>query len=124
MIRIIHPRPELGRQSFLGVEFHDGTAEVDELHPEREQALLQHGFTLEKQLVGVPLEALSARELREAAELEGITVPAKARKAEIIALIEAAPLRTLTDVAEIDLEAESRREFMAAHTVPLGADED
>ncbi|MFD4111616.1 hypothetical protein ACFWWU_36495 [Streptomyces sp. NPDC058650] len=124
VIRIIHPQPELGRQTFLDVEFVDGTAEVAELHPEREQAILQHGFIIEEHLVGVRLEDLGVRELRDVAEVEGIALPAKAKKAEILALIEAAPLRTLSDVAEFDLEAESRREFMAAHTVPLGADED
>lgn len=49
MIRITHPRPQLGRQSALGVEFVDGVATVTELHPERERALLQHGFTVTAQ---------------------------------------------------------------------------
>lgn len=124
MLRINHPHPVLGRQTFLDVEFVDGAAEVAELHPEREQALLQHGFIIEEHLVGVRLEDLSVRELRDVAEAEGIELPAKAKRAEILALIDAAPLRTLSDVAEFDLDAESRREFLAAHTVPLGADED
>ncbi len=49
-MRILHPRPEPGRQSALGVEFRGGVADVDELHPERERALLQHGFTIEREL--------------------------------------------------------------------------
>ncbi|MFF3029143.1 hypothetical protein [Microbacterium sp. NPDC057944] len=48
MIRITHPRPQAGRQTSFGVEFVDGVATVDELHPERELALLQHGFAVEK----------------------------------------------------------------------------
>lgn len=48
VIRITHPRPQAGRQSALGVEFIDGTAQVESLHPEREQALTQHGFTIER----------------------------------------------------------------------------
>ncbi|GLU91345.1 hypothetical protein [Agromyces sp. NBRC 114283] len=107
MIRITHPRPHAGRQRFLGVEFVDGTAEVADLHPAREQALLQHGAAIE--LEGVPLEDLSARELRELAVDEGIDVPKKANKAQIIALITAAPVRTLA--AEFDLASQSRREF-------------
>lgn len=47
MIRITHPRPERGRQHALGVEFIDGVATVNELHPERELALVQHGHTVE-----------------------------------------------------------------------------
>lgn len=43
---IRHPRPELGRVTFLGVEFIDGTATVKNLHPEREAALLQHGCVI------------------------------------------------------------------------------
>jgi hypothetical protein len=46
---IRHPRPELGRVNFLGVEFIDGTARVDELHLERAAALLQHGFIIERE---------------------------------------------------------------------------
>lgn len=45
-IRIIHPRPAAGRQSAFQVDFVDGVAEVEALHPERELALKQHGFTL------------------------------------------------------------------------------
>lgn len=107
MIRITHPHPHAGRQRFLGIEFVDGTAHVAELHPEREQALLQHGATIE--LEGVPLEELSARELRELAADEGIDVPSKASKAQIITLINAAPVRQLP--SEFDLASQSRREF-------------
>lgn len=49
-MRIIHPRPALGSQKFIGVQFRDGAADVDELPPAVEQALLQHGFTIEKTL--------------------------------------------------------------------------
>ncbi|WP_336633589.1 MULTISPECIES: hypothetical protein [unclassified Microbacterium] len=50
-ITIRHPRPEAGAQSFIGVGFVDGVATVDALHPERERALIQHGFTIERENV-------------------------------------------------------------------------
>ncbi len=46
-MRITHPRPQDGRQTHFDVEFIDGVATVESLHPERELALLQHGFTIE-----------------------------------------------------------------------------
>lgn len=46
-MRIFHPRPQIGRQKFIGVDFHGGIAEVDELHPERRLALEQHGFAIQ-----------------------------------------------------------------------------
>lgn len=47
MFRVHHPRPALGRQSALGVDFVDGVATVDSIHPERKLALEQHGYTIE-----------------------------------------------------------------------------
>lgn len=91
MIRITHPRPQLGRQSALGVEFIDGIATVEDLHPEREQALFQHGYEIAEIIVGTKLEDLSIAELRDIADVEGIDLPAKAKKAEIIAAIDASP---------------------------------
>lgn len=125
MIRITHPRPQAGRVRFLGVEFIDGVAEVDELHPEREQALVQHGHKIETHLVGVRLEDLSVPELRDVAEVEGIHLPKKARKAEIIAILEQAPgIPVLRDEFDAEtLAVQSRHEFMSAHIAPLGADE-
>lgn len=131
MIRIIHSRPKPGRVRFLGVEFIDGVAEVAELHPDREQALLQHGHTIETHLVGTRLEDLSARELREVAEFEGIDVPKRAKKAEIIALIEQAPLRTITDVSYTAPDATTVVRqgampdgYLPSYIVPLSPDED
>lgn len=46
MARIVHPRPKPGRQKFLGILFRDGFAEAD-LNPHLEQALIQHGYTVE-----------------------------------------------------------------------------
>ena len=51
-MRIIHPHPVQGRQSFIGVEFVDGVATVDGntingLHPETVTALVQHGYVIE-----------------------------------------------------------------------------
>lgn len=86
---IKHPRPQLGRQQAFGIEFVDGVARVDSLHPERELALAQHGYTIEAE--GVPLESLSKGELVDLAQAADITVPAKATKAEIISAINASP---------------------------------
>lgn len=46
MLRITHPHPEEGRQVAFGVEFVDGVATVESLHPERALALTQHGHTI------------------------------------------------------------------------------
>ena len=102
-MRIIHPRPAAGAQSALGVDFIDGVATVESLHPERELALLQHGYTIEKDLdVEVPyhgalgeeiidLTKLTIPELREIADHEGVTVPSKAKHAEIVELLSRIP---------------------------------
>jgi hypothetical protein len=95
MIRITHPRPQQGRQSALGVEFVDGSAAVENLHPEREQALIQHGFTLASDGVGAPLDSFTVAVLRDIADVEGIDLPAKAKKADIIAAIVAAGLEVM-----------------------------
>lgn len=98
-MRINHPRPQLGRQRDLGVEFIDGVAVVESLHPERERALRQHGYTIEadpeveapfQEAIGEPiidLTSLTVPQLREIAETEGIDLPAKARKPEIIEIL-------------------------------------
>lgn len=90
MPRIIHPHPAAGRQRFLGVEFRDGVATVDELHPIRAQALEQHGFTIEDEPAAISLDTLKARDLRDIAAVEGIDVPPRASKAELIEIITAA----------------------------------
>lgn len=98
-MRITHPRPQLGRQRDLGVEFVDGVATVESLHPERELALRQHGYTIEadpeveapfQEALGEPiidLTSLTIPELRDIAETEGIDLPAKARKDEIVDIL-------------------------------------
>lgn len=51
MARITHPHPQAGQQSFLGVTFHDGFAEVDLRGQDvLAQALLQHGYRIEAQV--------------------------------------------------------------------------
>lgn len=104
-MRIFHPRPQPGRQKFIGVEFRDGVAEVDSLHPERRVALEQHGYAIQDDdgtvsvpgdwslplpdaqpvaaVEGTPLQELTVAELREIAHFEGIDVPKSAKKAEI-----------------------------------------
>ena len=47
MARITHPRPKAGKQTFIGVTFYDGFAEVADLHPEVRAALVLHKFTIE-----------------------------------------------------------------------------
>ena len=98
-MRINHPRPELGRQRALGVEFIDGVATVESLHLERELALLQHGYTIEADPeveapyhagLGeaiVDLTSLTISRLRDIAEADGVDLPAKARKPEIIEIL-------------------------------------
>ena len=100
-MRIIHPRPELGAQSDLGVDFTDGVATIESLHPERELALIQHGYIIEADLnVEAPYQAglgdeiidltsLTVPELRDIAETEGVEIPAKAKKADIVDLLAA-----------------------------------
>lgn len=98
-MRITHPRPQEGRQTDFDVEFTDGVAVVESLHPERELALRQHGFTIEadadvvepfQEALGEPiidLTSLTIAELRDIAETEGVELPAKARKLEIIEIL-------------------------------------
>lgn len=92
MLLITHPRPQQGRQKAFGVEFVDGVARVDSLHPERELALRQHGYEIAEEITGVRLEDLTVPELRDVAEVEGVDLPAKAKKRDIIAAINAADL--------------------------------
>jgi len=47
MARITHPRPQAGKQTFIGVTFYDGFAEVADLHPEVRAALVLHNFKFE-----------------------------------------------------------------------------
>lgn len=102
-MRIIHPRPELGRQTALGVDFRDGVATVESLHPERELALRQHGYLIEADLeveapfqeaLGDPiidLNSLTVPQLRDIAETEGVDLPAKALKPEIVEILSRRP---------------------------------
>ncbi|QNA93258.1 hypothetical protein G4G29_14735 [Microbacterium sp. Se63.02b] len=101
-MRINHPRPQLGRQRDLGVEFIDGVAIVESLHPERERALLQHGYTITadpeieapfQESIGEPivdLEKLTRAELRGMLP-EDADVPAKASHSELVDLVAALP---------------------------------
>lgn len=98
-MRINHPRPQLGRQRDLGLEFIDGVSIVESLHPERELALRQHGYTITpdpeveapfQETIGEPiidLTSLTVPQLRDIAETEGVELPAKARKDEIIEIL-------------------------------------
>lgn len=102
MIRIAHPTPSPGRVKEFGVEFVDGTAIVDELHPERELALVQHGFAVITEVNAVPLEDLTVPELRQIAEHQGIELPSKALKQDIIATLDGHPSIADGTVAQVD----------------------
>lgn len=99
MIRITHPRPQAGRQTMFGIGFVDGVATVDALHPERELALTQHGFTVEGCDI-IDLNFLSKRELLDIAEVEGVDVSRRATRAQLISIISrtsAAPIPCSVD---------------------------
>lgn len=87
MFHIHTPEPSTGRTKFLGVEFVDGVAHVEDLHPVRKLALIQHGYTVEHELVAETLESKTVPQLRAIAKQEGIDLPAKAKKADIIAAL-------------------------------------
>jgi hypothetical protein len=122
MARITHPRPQLGRQRFLGIEFIDGFAEVEELHAERKQALLQHGFTIKTLMPNgitsmdfavpadvdrdpelVDLTELKLPELRNIAGVEGIDFPPKATRAQLIDLISRQPAEPAVGFAVVEM---------------------
>jgi hypothetical protein len=117
MFRITAPDPRVS--SFLGVEFSNGAATVEDLHPVRMQAFEQHGYTVTRldapdeiiaadlagdlvELVAEPLEALTKAELRALAFEAGVTVPAKAKKADIIAALDAHTWPVLSEAVEGD----------------------
>lgn len=101
-MRITHPRPQLGRQRDLGVEFRDGVAYVESLHSERELALRQHGYTIEadpeveapfQEALGEPiidLEKLTRAELRRMLP-EDTDLSSKATHAELVDAVAALP---------------------------------
>lgn len=99
MIRITHPRPARGRQAAFGVTFIDGIAEVDSMHPERELALKQHGFTIQGGDI-VDLTVLSKRELLDIADVEGIDVPKRATRADLVDLISRTPAAPIPGAAQ------------------------
>lgn len=113
-MRIFHPRPELGRQSMFDVEFIDGVANVDSLHPERELAFIQHGFRIEQDVeveapsqegLGeeiVDLNSLSVPQLRDIAETEGVDLPSKARKPEIVKILSELPAEPIRGATQND----------------------
>lgn len=107
MIRVHTPEPTTGSTSFLGVDFSDGVATVESLHPVRELALRQHGYTVEHELDVdadddaepiFDLHEATIPKLRDYAERNGIVIPASARlKDDIVAVIVAAPLPPVND---------------------------
>lgn len=92
MLRITHPRPALGRQTALGVDFVDGIALLDvPLHPERDLALRVHGFTVEEVSEDPePFAGVTVPELRDLAKIEGLDLPKNAKRPQIIAAFVAA----------------------------------
>lgn len=87
MFHIHAPEPVVGRSVFLDVEFVDGVAEVDSLHPERARALMLHGYRVIRR---VSLDELNIFELRKLAGGLGVDVPARAKKPDLIAVLNSA----------------------------------
>ena len=115
-MRIIHPHPAQGSQKFIGVDFVDGVAVAEALHPETVAALVQHGYKIEHELEAVTLESLTLAELRDVADTEGIDYPKSAGKQKLIALIDAAPVRFITDGGIVEAS-----DFESAATALLNA---
>lgn len=116
-MRIFHPRPQIGRQHFIGVDFQGGVAEVEALHPERRLALEQHGFRIEEaapEVVAAPLAELTVAELREIADFEGVEVPKGAKKADIIAALDEQREALAATPAEIAILDELAAELRAS----------
>jgi len=88
MLTITAPRPVAGRRSFIGVEFVDGVASVDSLHPERALALRQHGYAIEDAADPATL-ALPA--LRALAKDRGLKLPKRADRDQILWMLSQAP---------------------------------
>lgn len=125
MFHVHTPEPTTGTTTFLDVEFHDGVAHVEDLHPVRELALIQHGYRVEHELVGETLESQTVPQLRKLAEGEGIDLPPKAKKAEIIEALNAVPVRELTagDVAaDANASGEVNSGVLAPGTLEAWAD--
>lgn len=133
-MRIVHPRPELGAQSDLGVDFIDGVATVESLHPERELALLQHGYIIEADPeidapyhggLGEPildLTKLSKAELR-ALFPEDADLPAKLTRLELIdraAALPAKPIIGSTDNGDGSFAMASLDDLAQGGFVPGG----
>ena len=96
MPRITHPRPQAGRQTAFQVDFRDGVAHVDTLHPERALALTQHGFTIEDDEF-VDLDTLTVAQLRKQAKNDGVELPSKAKRDEIIDILSRQPAAPIAD---------------------------
>lgn len=101
-MRILHPRPALGRQRHFDVEFTDGVARVESLHPERELAFRVHGFTIEpdreveapfQEGLGDPIVDLTALTIPQLRKIAGdrVKIPARATKDEAVALVAGLP---------------------------------
>lgn len=84
MFHVHTPTPTRGRSKFLDVEFVDGVAHLDTLHPVRAQALTQHGYRVVRQF---ELDELNVFELRKMATGLGVDVPARAKKPELVAAL-------------------------------------
>jgi hypothetical protein len=90
MARIIHPEPLPGAQSFIGIDFIDGVAEVD-LDSTSQfifESLEQHGFTTEIDTVEldpiIDLTKLTLTELRDIADIEDVWYGPKTSKTDLV----------------------------------------
>lgn len=143
MIRIVAPEFTPGRSTFLDVDFLDGVAEVDELHPVRAQALEQHGYVLTDEVGEVPsedevggtaivnLNDLTVPELRDLIG-DRAEIPSKAKKADLVDIASRLPAEpipgdvdngddTFTSPGIPSLLSEAGAEGAREHFIPDGA---
>lgn len=91
------PRPVQGRARAFGLVFHDGYAHPDQLGDEQAAALRQHGYTIEDSPGFVDLTKLTKPELLDIAATEGVTVPPRATKAQLVDLLSRRPAAPIDD---------------------------
>ncbi|WP_213816187.1 hypothetical protein [Glaciihabitans sp. dw_435] len=119
MARIIHPRPEAGRQTaFDVVEFVDGVAEYDLTDaPNLTAALLQHGYAIEPSapVESDDLESWLKADLIALALARGVELGKAKTKPAIIAAIRAqVPLAVIAGVVELESDGLTFDEAVAA----------
>jgi hypothetical protein len=121
VMRIQHPRFQPGRVTDLGIEFVDGFAEVEELHPERRQALLQHGFTIDET---ADLEEQTVEQLRTELTDLGVEVKSTWRKPRLVKELADYHEGLATAIRNVDQQVVDGWEAAHARTPEAGSTED